>query len=172
MALGDPVRVHVDPNPGQVTRPAQIPSPWVTVIDVGGMDAVDNLPITNPATHITATTHHIGKVGKRGTTLRLRMRYDDADATLTTDAVIAVFGRYNSTDAWMQLLTKAGNRTTTMTTDYTNDVEDGTDGYTQVHPENHAFDLEGCDEFLVGVEVVYAVSGGDATLASLQAKII
>ena len=172
MVLAAPVLVGTNPIPARISRPAQLPSPWITVIAVGGLDTIDGLPVTDPTADITREETSIGKVAQRGTTLRIRMRYDDADASLTTDLVISVWGRYDNTNAWMRLLTKAGALTTTIVTDYTNDAEDGTDAYTTPHQETMAFDLEGCDEFIVGVEVIYAVSSGNAALASLQAKVI
>ena len=64
MPLGTPVLS----NTGQVdrvVRPAQIPNPWVTVVDAGGVDDSDGSPITNPSV-IDSSTTHIFKVGKKG----------------------------------------------------------------------------------------------------------
>lgn len=172
MPLGADQRIHTDPRPDGISRPAQIPTPWATLIDAGGMDDIDAAPSVNPDL-VTDADHHIGKVGKRGTTLRLRMRYDDADAGTITNPQVVVFGRYDSSDQWMILLNKAGSRISVIAVDVTNDVTDATDKWTLSHQENNAYDLEGCDEVIVLVEVAYAETGaGDASLALLEAKII
>ncbi len=155
----------------KLTRPAQLTSRWRTIIDAGGMDNQDAATITDPDAEITESTTHILKVGEVGTTLRLRLRYDDGTSSVTNDAVIKVFGRHSSADPWQNLENRGGAITTTMTIATTTDVSDGTDNFTAVDATDHAWDLDGCDEVLVGVVTLLNTNGNDA-LASLEAKVI
>lgn len=162
----------------KLVRPIQIPAKWFTIIDAGvagvslsGLEQQDAAALTDPDAEITNSTTHLFKVGRQGTTLLLRMKYDDGLSAIT-DPVLRVFGRYDSTEPWMMLNQKGGadNATVTMQTAST-DVSDGTDNWTDVDEDDHSFDLRGCDEILVGVQTALAATG-DPTLASLEAKII
>ena len=171
MPLGSAVKLAaVTATVDRISRPAQIPAIWNTIIDAGGLDSADAGTITDPNTEITDADRHIGKVGKLGTTLRLRLQYDDGVSSITTDAIIKVFGR-TGTEPWQILTNRAGNISVTMTITFASDVSDGTNNWTTVLPNDHAWDLDGCDEILVGVETILNTDANDA-LALLQAKVI
>lgn len=170
MPIGDPIVLMPDPILPLV-RVTQLPSDWFTIIDAGGMDDTD-ASLVNPAL-IAEEDHHIGKVGGKGTTLRIRLKYDDGDSSVTSP-VILVFAKYKTTSQWEYLFNKAGAAASAgvkITVDTTNDVTDATDKWTFADPDNHAWDLNGCDEVIVLVKTAYAATG-DASLASLEAKVI
>ncbi len=167
-----------------LVRPTQIVVPWVKIIDNGGIDTLDGAsPIENPDAEITNSTTHKLKVGKAGTKLRLRLKYDDAITTFTTSPAFEFFGRSTAPDgtagAWQRLVNLCGNTIITIDHDKAGsaessqtDVTDGTDMYTHPHPANHTLDLDGCDEILAGVVVVINPAAGDKDLVSLWAKVI
>ena len=174
MALGSNVSAGFDATPvrGNITISADIRTKWVAIIDAGGLEVQDDTPIVNPTTEITGSTTHIFVTGGRGSTLYLRMRYDDG-LTSITDPVVMVFGRHSSADTqWMLLLSAASTPATTevLPTDLTNDVRDGTDHWTAVSDATK-WPLLGCDEILVGVLTALAATG-DATLSTLEAKVV
>jgi len=77
------------------------------------------------------------------------------------------------TDDWEILENKAGAIRATMVIAETTDASDGTFNLTHPDPNDHAWDLNGCNQVLVGVEVAFiAGTGGATTTASLQAKVI
>ena len=180
MALGTAVDVKpIKSFHHGLVRPTQITVPWVKIIDNEGVDVLDGAsPIENPDTEITNSTTHILNVGRAGTLLRLRLKYDDAILTFTTSPAFEVFGR-NGSDPWQRLPDLCGNTIITIDKDKAGsgegsqtDVTDGTDLYTHPHPANHTFDLDGCDQILVGVAVVINPNEGDKNLVSLWAKVI
>ena len=184
MALG--TAVDVIPHKSlhdNLTRPTQIVVPWVKIIDDEGIDTLDGAsPIENPDTEITNSTTHIFKVGAAGTKIRLRLKYDDGIDTFTTSPAFEVFGRNtigSTAQPWQRLVNLNGNSIITIDHDKAGsgessqtDVTDGTDMYTHPHPANHTFDLDGCDQILVGVVVVINPAAGDKDLVSLWAKVI
>jgi hypothetical protein len=157
----------------QAVRPMQAASGWLTVIDAAGMDDADNAgsDITTPTSQITLSTRKLVRVDGRGTTLLVRMAYDSGNAP-STDPVIQIFGRRDSSDAWMRLLNKNATPaySVTMVDAAGTDVLDGSYKYTAVSPTDTAFDLMGCDELLFGVKT--AGQGTGIALAFLQAKVI
>ena len=189
MALGTAVDVKPEKSfHHDLVRPTQITVPWVKIIDNEGIDVLDGAsPIENPDTEITNSTTHILNVGKAGTLLRLRLKYDDAITTFTTSPAFEVFGRTSTVDSdgavtagqWQRLVNLCGNTIVTINHDKAGsgessqtDVTDGTDMYTHPHPADHTFDMDGCDEILVGVAVVINPAAGDKNLVSLWAKVI
>ncbi len=174
MALGTNVKSTFDPVPvrGAQMITAQLRSQWATIIDNGGLETQDDATVTSPTAEITNSTTHIFVAGGRGSTLLLRMKYDDGLATIT-DPVVRVFGRHSSADTgWMPLPNSNSTPaiTTTISTAAT-DTEDGTNKWTDVTVDE-TFALQGCDEVLVGVQTALAASTGDATLSTLEAKVI
>lgn len=186
MALSEPAEFEVLPIPrGQLTaardygimRPAQLASNMVVAIAAQddnepfpGINGADASPVVRPDL-ITTVTRRILRVRGRGTTVRLVMRYDDALSAIT-DPVVRVFGRGSADDVWWRVLSnKAAANAVTITTDPTNDVQDGTYKYTTPHPDNQALDLDGCDDILIGVQT--ALSGtGDVTNSVLYAYLL
>lgn len=176
MPLSPPIRGQTGLTKSLKTKPVQITNKWVKAILAGGLDDQDNGGVINdPDADITSLTTRIVKIEQSGTTLRARMKYDDGD-TPDTDPQIVVFGKTGEdTDggsAWERLFNKAGTTTVVIATATTTDVTDGTDKYTEVEASVHAWDLNGCDEILVGVIVAYADAGGLPALAELQVKVM
>lgn len=170
MTLGSPVVAQLS-FIDRVVRPAQIPNPWVAAVDAGGVDNSDGSPIQNPTSEITETTTHIVKVGKKGTTLRVRCAYLSGTSTVTTSPIIQVFARYNSNDPWQKLTNKSGDHLVTLTLVLTTDVDDGTFLYSDVDPDDHSWDLDGCDEVLIGIHTIVNLDAGEASV-KIQAKVI
>ncbi len=177
MALGTAVNAQTDALPLRaenmvITTPPR--APWVTIIDNGGLETQDAADITSPTAEITNSTTHILRCGGRGTKVYFRMKYDDG-ITPNADPVLKVFGRYDSDSKWEALYNDIGTATheMTMVTTEATDVTDGTDIWTAlVEAGNTQFNLLGNDEVLVGVEIAFTVSGGDATLTTLEAKVV
>ena len=185
MALGTAVDVKPEKSfHHDLVRPTQIVVPWVEIIRNGGVETQDNATvIVDPDAQITNSTTSILNVGAAGTKLRLRLKYDDTITTFSTSPIFMAFGR-NTIDEvaqpWERLINLCGNTLITIdhdkggsgetTTDW--DVTDATDMYTQPHQADHTFDLDGCDEIIVGVITLIVVNVGDATLVSLWAKVI
>jgi len=154
---------------GFVSYPVSGTARWVTAIDSGGADDQDAATITNPTTEITASTRHIpNRNFKSGTTLVVRLAYDDGAGTLT-NPVIRVFGRSGS-DAWQVLRNKSGSLTATITTATSTDPADGTYKYTVPDLNDNAWDCQGCDQILIGIETAFAAGSGTAANAFVQAK--
>lgn len=172
MAVGDPV-VARPTIESKIVRPTQISNPWKTIIRAGGINVQDAATITDPTAEITNSTTSIFKVMNHGTTFRLRMKYDDGDDGSGTDPVIKVFGRYDSNEQWETLPGKSGSITTTLVIAQATDVSDGTFNWTEVDPDDDAWDLNGCGEVLVGVQTAFvAGTGGSSTTATVEAKVI
>lgn len=98
----------------------------------------------------------------RASRATFRLKYDRA-VTAPTSPVIAVFGRTRLSEtevgSWERLSTLGSASTSTLTVDVTNDVDDGTWQYTSTSLEDHTFDLNGCNEFLVGIQTAFAGTG-------------
>jgi len=178
MALGSTVsfeQVVAARHIGQQVRPVQIATGWLSFVDAGGVDAADNSGsrIVNPAAQITLSTRKIVQVRGSGTILRLRMGYSNGASAITTPPVVQVFGRRDATDAWQMLNNKAGSESVTLTADPATDITDGTLKYTRPQLETHSWDLDGCDELLVGIMTALAgQTGGSVDDAIVQGKII
>lgn len=173
MALGDDVPAKFQPR--SIVYPASIKTGWQTVIDAGGMDDADADPITDPATDIDGTDHH-DLTGFEGTTLKVRMAYDDGVSGTITSPIIQVFGRYEDPDGsnagdWMELENGSGDIEVTLTVDTTNDASDGTLNFTRVRANTHSFDVQGCARIRIGVNTAFAATG-TVTTAYLEAKVI
>ena len=154
---------------GFVSYPVSGTARWVVAIDSGGADDQDAATITNPTSSITASSRHIlNRNFKSGTTLVVRLGYDVGAGSLT-NPVIKVFGRSGS-DAWQVLRNKSGSLTATITTATSTDVSDGTYKYTNPDLNDNAWDCQGCDQILIGVETAYAAGSGTAANACLRAK--
>lgn len=154
---------------GFVSYPVSGTARWVVAIDSGGADDQDASTITNPTSSITASTRHVlNRNFKSGTTLVVRLGYD-AGAGSLTNPVIKVFGRSGG-DAWQILRNKSGSLTATITTATSTDVSDGTYKYTVPDLNDNAWDCQGCDQILIGVETAFAAGSGTAANAFIQAK--
>lgn len=167
-AIGADVGTYYQPNSTQfgLVVPHSGLSKWVTVIDAGGVDAADASPVVNPDTEIDDSTDHtldLGDIGGTGIVVRFAYR-----GSVATSPVIRVFGRFDDTDDWQVLTNKAGDDTTTLSVDTTNDSTDGTDKFTTVVLDDHYFDCQGTRYIRIGVQT--AQSGGTASVSYIQAK--
>lgn len=132
------------------------PSSDLTTADNGGSS------VTNPSA--LAAARIMVRDATRGTIIRARMKYT---GTVTTDAVIVLFGRYSSTDYWQPLRNKSGAIEVTMTAASGTDVVDTLDKYTTPELDDHSWDCDGFDE------ITYAVkTATDGSTASLEMRII
>lgn len=158
------------------TYPVSVISDWFPLLTAGAIDTADNSGsvIRNPG-GITAADHNLVNVatvnveGSVGTSLMMRMQYDDG-ITSVTPPVIQVFGRDNDGN-WMPLPNRALSFEVTFTPDLTNDSADGTYYYTRVDMEDHVVDMLGCTKILCTVKTALAATGTVST-ATLQGKIV
>lgn len=158
----------------QIIRPTQIAGQWAEAIPPGGVDDADNgagVDINNPETQLaaTASARQPFTVAK-GTTLLVRMKYV---AGITTDPILQAFGRYDSNERFQRLRTRSGNIDMTMITAESGpavDLTDGTNFYTTVDLDDHALDLEGCRDIIIGVKT--AAAGGTPASATIEIKVI
>ncbi len=178
MPLGTNVAAALDlvpTPPSDTVVTAEVKSKWVQIIDNGGLETQDNVAITNPTAHITNSTTHIFVTGGRGTKLYVRMKYDD-EVVLSTDPVFRIYGRHSSGDTHWQLLFNDNATPSPLITclQTSGDITDGTDMWSDIGLVVGEVSLStlGCDEFLVGVQTAAAASAGDATLTTLEAKVV
>jgi len=158
-------------NPTSVT-PVSLTSNWVTPIGPGGMGDADAATITNPDTQITvAQRAFLSREGKHGTTLKVRLKYDAAASGSFTAPRIKLFGRTGS-GPWEILRTKSGANSRTLELDIAGDATNGTHKWTTPDDLEDAFDVQGCDIILIGVERALAHQTGNAALATLEAKVV
>jgi len=170
MALGAVREVIGTPHKTfDTVAPVSLTSGWVTVIDAGGMTVQDAATITDPTAEITNSTRHILRRNGVGTTLLVRMAYDDG-ITSITNPVIKVFGR-TPDQQWQLLKTRAGALNATITTAVATDCSDGTLNWTTSDYDAQAWDCLGCGEILIGIETALAATGTTST-AYLEAKFI
>lgn len=155
---------------GAHTMPVSIVSYWVTAVDTNtGLTTADNggSAVTNPATQITASTRYIlDRNDTGGTRIHFRLKYTTGGTT-TSYPTITVFGRADSSEPWQNLPNLAGNRAFTFVA-APEDAADGTYSYTAVDPTANVVDTNGCNEFIVGIEVAAVGSGWIAC----QAKVV
>lgn len=184
MALGATVlsKTQGTSATGQFRTNGWATSEWQTVIDATGVDATaDASPILTPSASITRSTRHVfSRPPGCGTYLRLRLKYDDG-ITGPTSPVVKVFGRTISTagpDApsgtagpWQILRNVAGNLNATLSIDLPNDAQDGEFSYTTPTANDHSWDVDGCGEFLVGIETALSATGTVNT-ATIEAKFV
>ena len=174
MALGSDLFLSaVGDHGSQITRPAQIASTWTivhTTPEAYDGDS-DGAVITRPDNVASAGTQYVNAEGK-GTSLVLMHRYDDGESS-GTSPIVNVFGRSGDSDPWCRLKNKSDAIDATLTADFTNDVEDGTFAYTTPDPDDHVFDLLGCNQVLVAVKTQSTLDdAGGGTIGDILAKVI
>ena len=164
---------------------SQVGCPAIAVTGPGECAVQDNSGvITDPSEHVTNYATRVARIEGCGTTIVFFMKYDDAWTDFDTDTlVIEVFGRYNSDDPWRRLYNKNSTPSITATItpspDHTSaggDSWDGTYKYTTPHPCDHAFDLMGCEEIVVGIRSEITgnagAPGADDDLSQLYAFLL
>lgn len=139
------------------THPAAPRATYQTVVAAGLPATIDAATITNPLTQITRAGTSLLTVQGRGTFLIVRLAYD-AGLTGITSPTVKVFGRANSGEPWRLLRTRGGAINAQLLTAAT-DVTDGTLDYTTPDLTSNVWDLQGCDQILIGVEVALAGTG-------------
>jgi len=150
---------------GTTTTPTTATARWATATTA--INVIDAATVTNPETQVTRNTTPIIK-RSGGTTLRVRMGYDQA-LVVSQAPVVKVFGRTGA-DAWQLIKSVRGNVSETLAVAGT-DVTDGTFDYTTSDQLIHSWDCDGCDELLIVVETPLAGTG-TVTTAFLQFKFI
>jgi len=150
--------------------PMSVVCDWNSIItDPSAADG--SYPITD-LTSISAATRFIMKrPGQAGTTFRARLRYPSG-LTLTQNPRGQLFGRVGDSGEWELLKTLSGS-------DYAEFASAASDpvvatGYkaTYCDPLAHAWDTNGNDQFMFGITQALTGSGGTASAASIQAKVI
>jgi len=139
------------------THPAAPRSTFQTAVADGLPATIDAATITNPTTQITRAGTNLLTVQGRGTFLIVRLAYDDGLTSITSPTV-KVFGRANSGEPWRILRTRGGAISAQLLTAAT-DATDGTLEYTTPDLTTNVWDLQGCDQILIGVEVALAGTG-------------
>jgi hypothetical protein len=139
------------------THPAAPRSTFQTAVADGLPATIDAATITNPTTQITRAGTNLLTVQGRGTFLIVRLAYDDG-LTSITNPTVKVFGRGNSGEPWRILRTRGGALSAQLLTAAT-DATDGTLDYTTPDLTTNVWDLQGCDQILIGVEVALAGTG-------------
>ena len=152
--------------------PVQLLGRWIVLHDLP--NTADAATITDPDTEIAGADNRIYTVHE-GTRLKLRLRYDDAD-TQSTDPVVKVFGRFNdgtSADPWENLVDLCNSLTSALAVVEATDVSDGTNNWTAPHVTSNTFNLNGCNQVLVGVQTALVLGGGPTyASARIEGKFI
>ncbi len=149
-------------------------SPWQTVISAGGVTIEDNSgnPITIPSTQITSSTRvPLLRQNSLGRYIQCRLVYDDGISVIVDSPEIVWFQRAAPTEAWSLMKNRAGNLAGELTIDQTNDVQDGTYGYTTVDSDRTTWEIAGGDEFLPGILTAIDATG-TLSNARIEARII
>lgn len=172
MALSDTIALSFRPKSGPVVIPVSGTSQWVSAIVSSGANTgpavADASPITNPTTQVTSSTRRIVRREEvSGTYLLVRLGYASAASDITSP-IINVFGRTGSDD-WEKLPNINGDFNATLTADEDNDIGNGTLRFTSVG-DDQKFDMNGCEEFLIGVDTAYAAVTNEGTNSIIQVK--
>lgn len=179
MALAT-VQVLSDVN-AQFVAPASVLCDWQQIgtdLYLNVFDGATNgAAIINPDGEIDDASRRIIKRDNRmGTLLGVRMAYNSG-LTSITSPIIKVFGCVIDTvtaaaGPWQILKNRLGDLAVPLTV-ATSDIKEnaGSPFYTTPDPEGHYFDTQGCNAFLIGVEVKIAATE-QVTKAALQVKII
>lgn len=145
-------------------------SKWLVMLAAGVIDGVD-ANILIPSTISGVADRVISRDNDGGDTIIAQLVYDDGD-TPSADPDVILFGRFNSSEPWSIIPNNSDERAVTIVTAVATDTSDATNKRTKHINADHAWLALGYKEFFFGVAVAYAVSAGDATLATLEAKII
>lgn len=168
MAVGSVIsqRTKVDRNAPDVEAmvPVSVISDWVDLCtapetaDNSGSTVVAPLGITR-AEQFRLFTRGIG------TTLQIRLKYDDGASTLTSP-VVQPFG-FDGNNSPQKLVDADGTHELTLTLDDTSDVQDGTYKYSQ--PVE--VDMDGCASVLVAVKTAFNATSGTETNSAIQVRV-
>ena len=179
-----PTTQALDFTPTTTTPAAMVPisgaAKWVTAIAAGGLVAAvaEGSPAIAPLQITHSSRRLLTRGVSAGTTLRVRMGYETADAINAANypLTIRVFGTTDDAD-WGVLRNQNGDASVPVPIDPTSDANQttlsngGNLSFTQPDNNAHSWDCDGCNKFLIAVERPYAPTGTPAT-AYLQAKIV
>lgn len=153
------------PDTRQPVAPVSIVSNWVTAHDKP--EEADNSGniVRNPVSggNVASANHFLLDTDGMGTTLLLRMKYDDG-VTGVTNPKVNVYG-VDGNGVYHRLKDASGAYDLTISVDTTNDQTDGTDNYTATIE----VDMDGCEKVLVTIHTAFAATGTVNT-SVIQAK--
>jgi len=162
-------KTQVVDHQGRQTFPSSGTSKWLEVLAAGILNAADANP-NKPQAIANFEADRLFSLDRgRGTLILAEMT---RAAALTADPVVNLVGRYDSTQEWTAIKNKNGSYDVTMTTDDTNDIEDGASTpliHTRVTDEQ-TWDTHGFNEFAFVVKT--AATGAGAATATLRTKVI
>ncbi len=157
----------------QFVAAASVMCDWQNIGTSSYFTIADAALITDPEGQITNSSRKIIRRDNRmGTLLGVRMKYGHT-GVVTVNPVAKIFGRTAAgagSAQWQLLLSRLRSETCTLLTS-ASDVNISGTKYTTPDTDAHYFDTQGCNEFLIGVEVAIAVTGSTVD-AALQVKII
>ena len=168
MAPGTPITVRNSTELKTLRRSVGIVNFWDVAVTAGGPAVQDAATITNPTAQIGSAKIPINTL-RGGSHVIVRLGYDDALSTIT-NPTIKVFGR-TGTDVWQILRNRAGNIAVAIPTAPSTDVTDGTLLYTTPEFSALAWELLGCEQIVIGVQIALAGTGV-VNNSIIQAKII
>lgn len=151
------------------------PSEWANVGDGGylriGPDSSEEF-ITIPSTQISDSSRQVFALANRlRSVLSVRMRY--TDLTVVETPVIRVFGRAaraSTAQEWQSLRNRNGLLAVELPCEASDLSDDGGNRLTTVDLSAHCFDIQGCNQFLVGVQRILQTTGGTLDKAMLEVR--
>ena len=144
--------------------PVSIISDWVDVCTAPETSDNSGSTVVAPLGITRAEQNRIYSHGV-GTTLQIRLKYDDGASTLTSP-VVQPFG-FDGNSSPQKLVDADGTHELTLTLDATNDVQDGTYKYSQ--PVE--VDMDGCASVLVAVKTAFNATSGTETNSAIQVRV-
>ncbi len=162
MAIGAS-QTFVYDGSASVTSPVRLASRWTTIIDANatlGVRAVDASTITDPDTQIKSAKRMMLRES-RANILRVRVVYD-SDQTVTTDPIVVLFGQMTDSEVWQPLQNMAASPAERVTIAHNNNQDLNIGGFRYTNPDRLtvAWNVEGYERLVLGVEVALALSGG------------
>ncbi len=164
------------------SSPVPLASDWMTVIEDEGVKTLDADPIIDPNNQIGSDRIPIRR-NSRANILRLRMKYNSSVLQIASlvSPIVKVFGAYAEDGPWQILENRAGNLNAELTmdpgpsgdpgSDIVDDVTGPTYKYTHPSRDQNAWDCEGYDYVLVGVERAYVPGSGQTdTVVTVEAR--
>lgn len=165
MAIGNPLIVEVEASntDAAYVRPVSNVTNWGVACSAPKTADNSGNAIVNPSL-ITRAEQHWVKLGQRGTTLQVRLKYETA-GSISTQVVVQIFGRDGNLIT-ERLLDSSGTHPLSLTADTSNDARDATYSYTQ--PVE--VDCNGNSEVLVAIKTALAGTGLDAPAILVRLK--
>lgn len=160
------VEMTVNNIKGILTHPSSMSAPFGLALAAGILNSADANP-EKPQAISGIESRVFNRGNEQGTLIQAEMTYDNTLA-ITTDPVVNLVGRYDSTEPWRAMKNKNGTYDVTMTTAAT-DIDDGALIHTRI-TDDHTFDTHGFNEFAFVVKT--AAVGSGAASALLNTNII